>query len=597
MTPILYIPSETRQTSGVETGLREQPMYEVLTTNTASEVTQILFERPDIECLICPAHLQSIDCFSFIELIRRSHPDLPIVLHPTNGSEELAAKAISAGVTEYLPYSESPGHISELAKTIEAAIDSNWTLLTLRERLKELRGIRKIANLLEDPVTRPLTDILQPVVDAIPESFQYPQSTEARVRIDETAVTTEEFSTSDQMLKVDTVTSDGAKISIEVCYLESKPEADEGPFLAEEYALCRTITSLIKGGIERRHYVEELQKSEALFQEVAENVREVLWVSDPATSEILFVNPSYEEVWGSSRDSLYENSRSFLAAVHPEDRTRVEEAVQDQANGKYEEEYRIIQPSGDIRWVYDRGVPVFDEDGGVYRIVGLAEDITERKMRTQQLAVLYRVLRHNLRNDLNVVSGYSELLSESTDEEVAAYAKVIHTTSERLIRLAEKNREIARQLELSPKFRRIDLSTAMDEIAKELMEFDPNADIVVDAPADTIVTTSAHLKSAVFELARNALEHGDTAHPSIELTVSILDDGVEIRVIDEGPGIAQIETDVLGTEEEQLFHGTGVGLWLVYWIVTNGGGTLEFDSNEPRGSIVTITMPCNFEEA
>jgi PAS domain S-box-containing protein len=101
---------------------------------------------------------------------------------------------------------------------------------------------------------------------------------------------------------------------------------------------------------------------------------------------MLYVSPAYAEIWGRSLESLEASPRDWIDAIHPEDRSRVVQAAQTkQASGEYAEEYRIVRPDGAIRWIRDRAFPVSRDDGKVYRIAGLAEDITERRHAAEAL--------------------------------------------------------------------------------------------------------------------------------------------------------------------------------------------------------------------
>ncbi len=130
---------------------------------------------------------------------------------------------------------------------------------------------------------------------------------------------------------------------------------------------------------------ERLAASELQFRQLAENIREVFWLTDPAKNEILYVSPAYEEIWGRSCASLYATPRDWIDAIHPEDRARVMGAAQTQASGEYAEEYRIVRPDGAVRWIRDRAFPVFRGDHEIYRVAGLAEDITEEKLARMKL--------------------------------------------------------------------------------------------------------------------------------------------------------------------------------------------------------------------
>jgi PAS domain S-box-containing protein len=121
----------------------------------------------------------------------------------------------------------------------------------------------------------------------------------------------------------------------------------------------------------------------------------------PEISDILYVSPTYESIWGQPRESLSSDPRSFLDAIHPEDREHARSVMEHEQERGFELEYRIVKPDGQVRWVWDRGFPVRDESGWVYRIAGIAEDITERKQAEQELRKSeerYRDLVENARD-------------------------------------------------------------------------------------------------------------------------------------------------------------------------------------------------------
>jgi PAS domain S-box-containing protein len=128
----------------------------------------------------------------------------------------------------------------------------------------------------------------------------------------------------------------------------------------------------------QRSAAEKLRESEQRFRQIAENIREVFWVASPAMDEVLYASPAYENVWGRSRKDLRSLSQTFMQTIHVEDRRRVAAAMQ--RRPEFEVEYRVVRPDGTMRWVRDRGFPVRNEAGEIYRIAGVAEDITERKL-------------------------------------------------------------------------------------------------------------------------------------------------------------------------------------------------------------------------
>ena len=160
------------------------------------------------------------------------------------------------------------------------------------------------------------------------------------------------------------------------------------PFQVE---LSATVTSDKEGqtaglvcvarDITKRKQAEKiLRDSEERFRQLADNIREVFWMTDVSKNEMIYVSPAYEEIWGRTVETLYASPQEWMNAIHPEDRARImEAALTKQISGKYDEVYRIIRPDNAIRWIQDRAFPIQDDSGKVYRLVGIAEDITERK--------------------------------------------------------------------------------------------------------------------------------------------------------------------------------------------------------------------------
>jgi len=124
---------------------------------------------------------------------------------------------------------------------------------------------------------------------------------------------------------------------------------------------------------------------EQQFRQLTGNIQAVFWISAPDGRTKQYVSPGYEEVWGRTCSSLQRSPGSWLQAIHAEDQARVSEALVKQVWGEYDEEYRVERPDGSLRWVHDRAFPVRDQSGKVYRIVGIAEDITKQKQAEEQL--------------------------------------------------------------------------------------------------------------------------------------------------------------------------------------------------------------------
>lgn len=141
-----------------------------------------------------------------------------------------------------------------------------------------------------------------------------------------------------------------------------------------------------------------LLESEELYRQVTDTIDEVFWMTDPVKNNQLFISSAYERIWGRSCKSLQENPMSFIETIHPQDRDKVLAALPRQAEGTYNIEYRIIHQDGGIRWIRDKAFPLRDSAGEIYRVVGVAQDITENK---------------NLLHDLQLEQARSERLLEN----------------------------------------------------------------------------------------------------------------------------------------------------------------------------------------
>jgi two-component system sensor histidine kinase UhpB len=135
----------------------------------------------------------------------------------------------------------------------------------------------------------------------------------------------------------------------------------------------------------QRSAAEALRESELRLRQIAEHIRECIWIATPAMDQVLYVNPAYTSIWGRSVESLYQRPKSLFEAIHAEDREQTTAIITGQRQKGFDIEYRIVKPDGAVRWIREVGFPVKDESGKVYRIAGLSEDITERKQVVETL--------------------------------------------------------------------------------------------------------------------------------------------------------------------------------------------------------------------
>jgi len=331
------------------------------------------------------------------------------------------------------------------------------------------------------------------------------------------------------------------------------------------------------------------------LRELSETTSDVLWLFSGDWSELLFVNPAYETVLGQSIESLEADPTSFLDAVHPDDVAAVEDAMECLSAGRSVElEYRV-NPQRDYNvWVWVQGEPIIEDDE-VVRIAGFSRDITDRRRRERQLCVMDNLLRHNVRNDIGVIVGNAELIEESegdaelADEERAA---VIRRTGSDLLETAEKQREVIQTLSGSSAVRPVDLAGIATESVEVVRDRYPEASITLSTPETAPTCGVDELESAIVELVENAVTHNEADEPSVTVTVSV-DDGATLVVEDEGVAIPSMEADVLTGDHEMdaLYHSSGLGFWLVYWVVELSDGSISVDERGAGGNRIRVSLP------
>ena len=383
------------------------------------------------------------------------------------------------------------------------------------------------------------------------------------------------------------------------------------------------VTQLVVSAVditERKQAEATLHDSEERFRQVVENIREVFWMSDMDTKQVLYVSPGYEQVWGRPCAELYQTPRAWTNAVHPEDRERVLAAVDLKlAGGRYNEEYRIIRPDGSVRWILDRGFPVKVENSGPRRIVGIAEDITERKLaeekflraqRLETIGALTGGIAHDLNNILAPIMMSAPLLRQGLKPE--AMEKLLNTIET----CAQRGANLVRQLltfgrgtgggqkSVHPKH-------LIEEMAKLIrVTFPKNIELSFQMPADLwpVSTDATQLDQVLLNLcvnARDAMPDGGRLALCAENVrldeqhASLVPDAkpgpyVMIQLTDTGHGIPREITDKIFDPfftTKEPGKGTGLGLATVLGIVKSHGGFVDVRSEVNQGSTFTIHLP------
>ncbi|MDB9299848.1 ATP-binding protein [Halorubrum ezzemoulense] len=214
---------------------------------------------------------------------------------------------------------------------------------------------------------------------------------------------------------------------------------------------------------------------------------------------------------------------------------------------------------------------------------------------TRQLTVLNRVLRHDIRTNANVIQGNASLLTEEsvdTDEK----ADTIRQQATDLVKLGKQARSVEQILTTEEVDRESqELTPTVEACCERVRRDNPSAEIDVSLPPTVLVVAHRLIDSALANVIENAVEHNDKETPRVRVETEPVSrngtDYVELRVADNGPGIAESEIEVLKRGyETDLEHTSGLGFWLVSWIVARSGGEVRFEENDPEGSVVCLRL-------
>ena len=365
-----------------------------------------------------------------------------------------------------------------------------------------------------------------------------------------------------------------------------------------------------------RQYLE----SEERFRQITEAMHDFVWLTDPRFTRHLFANEAFERIWGRPRSELYDNPAIFLQSVHADDRDRVRHALEQMATTPYDLEFRIARPDGQQRWVWSRAFPVRNARGEVYRIAGITEDITERKLANDSRLRLVRGFTHDVKNPLGAADGHLSLLEDGLLgpldgkqlETIGRVRRSVKAALGLVSQLLDIARAEAGQLQVERVT--VDVAAAAREVVEEFhpaaaakgismtLDFDPMPSHAPQAERPFVTETDpGRVRQVLANLVSNAVKY---TQPQGQITVSgrldtsgerRTDRWIAIAVIDNGPGIPYEKQNMMFREFTRFApdaaQGSGIGLAISQRIARALDGKITFTSKPGTGSSFTFWIP------
>ena len=364
---------------------------------------------------------------------------------------------------------------------------------------------------------------------------------------------------------------------------------------------------------------KRLQESELRLRQLSENINEVFWLADVNDNHVIYISPSCRDIWGREPETFYENPGEWEASLHPEDKKRVfDEFDNFKRNGFFELQYRIVRPDGEVRWVRDKGFPVYDETGHIYRLAGIAEDITEKKLADEQkiqqeeersrlsryisVGELGTSLAHEINQPLTSIMCYAKgglnrskegNLSETDVQDVFGR---LSEEAERAGRIINKLRDFVNRKDI--KFSSVDINEVLQDslrlVENKIKTSNVQVVYVLGKSLPLILVDSVLTQQVILNLVINAVESMQEVKIDRILTIVTEQQGDYIKASfrDTGAGVPpdlrdEIFTPLFTTKKQ----GIGLGLSIASSIIESMGGELRAYPGGGPGYVFEFSLP------
>ncbi|MEF8907812.1 MAG: PAS domain S-box protein [Haloarculaceae archaeon] len=327
------------------------------------------------------------------------------------------------------------------------------------------------------------------------------------------------------------------------------------------------------------------QRQLSLFGKAIETARQGITIADARQEDepLIYVNEAFEQITGYPTGEVLGRNCRFLQGPETDEETvaKVRDAVDDRRPVVVE--LLNYRKDGTPFWNRLEVVPVRDETGEVTHFLGLQRDVTQRREREERLAVLDRVLRHNIRNRMNVIRSRAELLREEYGDD--SIGTIIEAADD-LIGITEQIRHFQSLVsvedhDLEPR----DLVPVLEVAVADLRERHPDATVRLECPQEAVAEVHATLPAAlgqVLEFAASRDGVPEAATPNLTVRVAVDGESVRVELLDHAGTIPHDDLEAIGRGSERpLQHSRGLELWLIRWAVLTSEGSLSVEEFRP----------------
>jgi len=364
--------------------------------------------------------------------------------------------------------------------------------------------------------------------------------------------------------------------------------------------LCGVSTDIT----EQKRREQEVTRLKEQLELAVEGANLGLWDWDRTTDAVKF-SEQWAQMLGYSLDEIEPHLEEWRQRVHPDDLDTVEGVLNEHIAGeteRYDVEHRMQTADGGWKWIRTIGrVAERDEEGEPVRVAGIHLDITEAKVyertlekQRNNMEVLNQIDRHDVRNQLQFILGYGDLLEDHIQASGDEHLRRVLEASREAVEITQTAGDLTKVM-LSPETNvsSVYLRPVLEEQIENLRESHKRILIITEGQLPDVSVLAGDMLESVFRnLLNNAIVHNDKELRKVTVSATTHEEVVRVRIADNGPGIPDQQKDHIFEEGEKGLdsEGTGIGLYLVQTLVNRSGGAVWVEDNDPEGSVFIVEL-------